>query len=135
FFVRAARGQYELDTPQQLLNLLMTMARHKLSKARRDQLRARRDARRVVAGSAEGRDGLAAASRPSQQVAANQPLAEVQRRLSAEERLLVELRSQGRDWAAIAAELGGSPEALRKKLARAVARITDQLGLKEVDNE
>jgi len=50
FFVRAARGQYELDTPQQLLNLLMTMARHKLSKARRDQLRARRDARRVVAG-------------------------------------------------------------------------------------
>src|ERR1051326_5709961 len=43
FFVRAASGQYELDSPEQLLKLLATMARHKLSKARRDQQRAKRD--------------------------------------------------------------------------------------------
>src|SRR5438270_6266312 len=31
FFVRAALGQYELDTPDQLLRLLATMVRHKLA--------------------------------------------------------------------------------------------------------
>src|SRR5262245_32578317 len=30
FFVRAASGQYELDTPEQLLRLLTAMARNKL---------------------------------------------------------------------------------------------------------
>ena len=36
---------------------------------------------------------------------------------------------------AVAAELGGSPEALRKKLTRAVARVAEQLGLDEVEDE
>jgi RNA polymerase sigma-70 factor (ECF subfamily) len=135
FFVRAATGQYQLDTPEQLLKLLVTMARHKLSKARRDQGRARRDPRRVVSGSPEEHAIPTAASSPSEQVAAREILAEVQRRLSDEERRLVELRSQGQDWAAVAAELGGSPEALRKKLTRAVARIAEQLGLDEVEDE
>src|ERR1043166_5920283 len=39
FFVRAASGQYELETPEQLLKLLATMARHKAQKVRRDQQR------------------------------------------------------------------------------------------------
>jgi hypothetical protein len=34
-------------------------------------------------------------------------------------------------WAEIAAELGGTPDALRVRLARALARITRQLGLGE----
>lgn len=135
FFVRAASGQYELSTPEQLLKLLAAMARNKLARVQRDQLRARRDARRVEAGSADERDLAGNASSPSQQVAAKELLAEVQRRLSDEERQLVELRNDGRDWAAIAEALGGSPEALRKKLARAVARITDQLGLDDADHE
>ena len=77
----------------------------------------------------------AGASSPSQQVAAKEMLAEVRRRLNDQERKLVELRHEGRDWAAIAAEVGGSPEALRKQLARAVARIADELGLDEADDE
>jgi RNA polymerase sigma-70 factor (ECF subfamily) len=131
FFVRTAAGQYDLETPEQLLKLLATMARHKLYKARRDQLRARRDARREMAVNAEAQQVPAAASTPSQQVAARELLDEVRRRLSDEERQLMELRSQGHDWAGIAAELGGSPEALRKKLTRALARITRELGLDE----
>jgi RNA polymerase sigma factor (sigma-70 family) len=135
FFVRAASGQYELDTPDQLLKLLTTMARHKLSKARRDQFRARRDTRRVVDTSAEEHNVAAAASSPSVQVAAKEMLAEVHRRLSDQERQLVDLRNDGRDWAAIAAEVGGSPDALRKQLARAVARVADELGLDDADDE
>src|SRR5436190_19412627 len=41
FFVRAASGQYDLETPEELLKLLATMARYKLQKTRRDQYRAR----------------------------------------------------------------------------------------------
>ena len=133
FFVRAASGQYELDTPEQLLKLLATMARHKLTKARRDQFRARRDIRRV--GNAEVHDLAGEATSPSQQVAAKEMLAEVHRRLSDDERKLVELRHQGGDWAGIAAELGGSPEALRKKLTRAVARVAGELGLDDAEDE
>ena len=34
FFVRAAAGQYELDRPQQLVGLLVTMARNKVASLR-----------------------------------------------------------------------------------------------------
>jgi len=133
FFVRAASGQYEIDTPEQLLKLLATMARHKLAKAGRHQLAARRDARRVEAGTTEEREITAGTASPSRHAAAKDLLQEVHRRLSPEERQLVDLRSQGNDWAAIAAQVGGSPEALRKKLARAVERVTEELGLDEED--
>jgi RNA polymerase sigma-70 factor (ECF subfamily) len=135
FFVRAASGQFDLDTPEQLLKLLATMTRNKLSKAGRHQRAARRDARRVEAGDAAARDLVGAEATPSRHVAARELLEEVHRRLSPEERQLVELRHQGRDWAAIAAEVGGSPEALRKKLARAVGRVAEQLGLDEATDE
>jgi len=42
---------------------------------------------------------------------------------------LAEQRALGRDWAQIAAEKGGSAEALRKQLARAIERVSQELGL------
>jgi hypothetical protein len=48
-----------------------------------------------------------------------------------EERHLAEQRAAGIDWPQIAAECGGSPEALRKKLARAIDRIGQELGLEQ----
>src|SRR6516165_5183365 len=47
FFVRAALGQYELDRPEQLLKLLVTMTRNKLVHQVRRQRRQRRDNRLV----------------------------------------------------------------------------------------
>src|SRR3954471_22077918 len=47
FFVRAASGQYDLDTPEQLLRLLTTMARNKLLNQARLDHAARRDSRMV----------------------------------------------------------------------------------------
>jgi RNA polymerase sigma factor (sigma-70 family) len=135
FFMRAALGQYELDAPEQLLKLLATMARYKLAD-RVDQERAGcRDNRRVEEGSAETREVAAGASTPSRQVAARELLEEVQRRLSPEERQLVELRQQGLGWAEIAEQIGGSPDSLRKRLSRATDRIARELGLDECDYE
>jgi RNA polymerase sigma-70 factor (ECF subfamily) len=134
FFVRAASGQYELNSPEQLLKLLATMARYKVSQASRRQQAACRDDRRLLTGEVQEEQAVAPEATPSRQLAAKELLQEAQRRLSTEERNLVEMRSQGLDWAAIAGRLGGNPEALRKRLARAVARVADELGLDEVEH-
>jgi RNA polymerase sigma-70 factor (ECF subfamily) len=53
-------------------------------------------------------------------------------RLSDEERRIADLRASGCDWASVAAELGGTAEGRRKQLARAVVRVEQDLGLKQV---
>jgi RNA polymerase sigma-70 factor (ECF subfamily) len=129
FFFRAASGQYQLQTPGQLLRLLTAMARNKLASQARRHHAQRRDRRRVASsGQDEGRF-VAPGESPSMEVAARDLLQEVHRRLSPDERRLLELRNQGCDWAAIAAELGGGAEALRRKLSRALDRVAEQLGL------
>jgi len=54
FFVRAALGQYELNSPDQLLRLLATMARNKLANHAHSQRAARRDVRRTEGGQRRG---------------------------------------------------------------------------------
>jgi RNA polymerase sigma-70 factor (ECF subfamily) len=132
FFVRVAAGQYELETPDQLLKLLATMARNKLLDHARHEQRECRDQRRLEPGTVEDLPLVARGSTPSQQVAAQELLREARRRLTPDELHLLELRDQGREWTDIAAEVGGSPEALRKQLARGVDRVAKQLGLDEV---
>jgi RNA polymerase sigma factor (sigma-70 family) len=129
FCVRLALGEYELERPQQLLNLLMDMSRKKLINQHRRQAAARRDYRRNLAGGLDERQFAAAGDSPSGQIAARELLDEVRRRLTADELLLSERRAQGREWTEIAAELGGTAEGLRKKLTRAVGRVAAELGL------
>jgi RNA polymerase sigma factor (sigma-70 family) len=135
FFVGAALGRYQLDTTEQLLQLLMVMARHKLANQARYQRAGRRDHRRTEGLPAEEHNLIAPDATPSRQLAARELLDEAYRLLTEQERRLLELRQQGSEWAEIAASLGGTPEGLRKQLARAVERVARQLGLDEVHNE
>jgi RNA polymerase sigma factor (sigma-70 family) len=134
FFARATCGEYELDKPEQLLKLLVAMARNKLASAARKQGADRRDFRRTTAHPNPG-NWVAPEPSPSQHVAAEELLQEAQRRLTPDEQQLVEMRRQGRAWADIAAELGSNPVLLRKKLSRARQRVTQQLGLSEYTHE
>src|SRR4029077_19420860 len=59
FFVRVHAGQFELDRPEQLLRLLVTMARNRLLDQARRQQAGRRDARRVDAAAEEGLANIA----------------------------------------------------------------------------
>jgi RNA polymerase sigma-70 factor (ECF subfamily) len=111
------------------------MARHKLADQVARERADCRDNRRVTAGSGDAAEVLSPATTPADQVVARELLQEVQRRLSPEERRLVELRQDGLEWADIAAQLGDSPEALRKRLARATDRVAQELGLDESDDE
>ena len=128
FFVRAAAGQYDLEQPDQLRRLLVTMTRHKLTKQVRRHRADRRDYRRLESRDPAYLEGRSAAvPTPSRLVAGRELLEEFRRRLSEEERLLADLRGQGCEWAEIAARLGGTAEACRKQLARAIERVEQQL--------
>jgi RNA polymerase sigma-70 factor (ECF subfamily) len=133
FFVRAAAGQYDLEKPDQLLRLLVVMTRHKLTQQVRRNSADRRDYRRLEAHDPAYLDGQrATVPSPSRVVAGRDLLAEFRRRLSPEERRLADLRAQGCDWAEIAAALGGTADACRKQLARAIDRVERQLEGSEI---
>jgi len=109
------------------------MSRRKVTDHARREQAARRDCRRVRPARAGSAEPAAAGASPSQEVALGELLAEFRKRLTEEERLLADLRARGLDWGRIAAEVGGSPEGLRKQLARAVSRVAGALGLEGFD--
>ena len=129
FFVRAAAGQYELKTPQQLLALLATMARNKLYSQARKHQGVSRDLRRTAPEGLDEERLVDPNASPSREVDARDLLHEVYRRLTPDERRLMDLRNQGHGWAAIAAQIGGNADSARMRLSRALDRVASQLGL------
>ncbi len=128
FFVRAASGQFALDTPEQLVKLLVTMARNRLINHANQQRAARRDYRRRQ-GSPEDQEVAATTPSPSQVATYRELLQAVRSRLSEEERQLADLRAQGSSWAEIAAERGENADALRFRLNRALDQVAQDLHL------
>ena len=134
FFVRASAGQFELATAEQLLKLLVTMACNRVNDLYRKQQAARRVDRHLKPSGHEDLERVAAPGpAPAQQVALRELYDAVRRLLSDEDRYLADQRGLGRDWAELAAELNDSPEALRKRLSRALDRAARQLGLDAFD--
>ena len=129
FFTRAAVGEFDLDEPSQLIRLLVGMARKKVAEQARHHHRKRRDVRRVGDGDVENEFTAATDETPSRVVSGRELLQKFRECLLDEERRIADLRARGSDWAAVAAELGGTPDARRKQLARAVARIEQELGV------
>src|SRR5262249_3476131 len=115
--------------PEQLLGLLVQMARHKLANQVQKQQAQRRDVRRVQGAGLDGVDAADPDPSPSEWCAGQELLQEVRKRLSEEELALADRRAEGHDWAAIAAALGGTPDGRRMQLARALDRVAGQLGL------
>jgi hypothetical protein len=111
------------------MGLLAAMARNKLASQSRRQGAQRRGGRRAAPSARDQEQFAAQGAGLSDVVAARDLFQEVRRRLSAEERQVLELRTEGHHWAAIAARLGSGAEALRKKHARALDRVAEQLGL------
>jgi RNA polymerase sigma-70 factor (ECF subfamily) len=134
FFVQATIGEFELDEPGQLIRLLVGMARNKLAAQVRHHQRRRRDVRRLGTTGPEEHGAASLEETPSQLISSREMIQEFRARLTEEERNLADLRARGSDWATIAQELGGTAEGRRKQVARAIARIEQELGLgKPVD--
>lgn len=132
FFVRAAAGQYEIDTAQELIGLLVAMARKKLAMQIRKQRAAKRDQRRQVASPNEDLlEGQPPS--PSRQLMAKELLDQVMERLTQEEQQLIHLRNQGLSWQEISdKQPGTTPDGLRIKLSRAIDRIATELKVEEL---
>ena len=132
FFLRAAAGQYDLDTPDHLVKLLMSMAKNKLASQARKQHRQKRDVSRTEPDG--GRiDNVSDHHQdtPSAIVSGKELLTVMEAMLSQEERQLAELRRKGLSWAEVAGRIGGSAQARRKQMDRAADRVSQQLGLDE----
>jgi RNA polymerase sigma-70 factor (ECF subfamily) len=134
FFARLALGQYELNEPRQMAALLITMARSKVAtRARRAEvIRRDRQGQQVVSHVLNGLTDPA--PDPGRVIAARDLLEQFRRRLEVDERLLADRRGEGRSWAEISIELGSTPDALRKKLARALDRVACDLGLDDLED-
>jgi DNA-directed RNA polymerase specialized sigma24 family protein len=128
FFYRVQHGQYELHTPQQLVQLLATMARNKLISQARKAHTGLRQGQQVQGGDMPLDEVMDPDPTPEEIVAVDDYLRQFRQRLTPEEGQLLDLRDQGLAWDAIATRLGGGAEALRKRLARACQRIRSQLG-------
>jgi RNA polymerase sigma-70 factor (ECF subfamily) len=129
FFVRTALGQFELESPQQLIGLLATMARNRIINHAKKQNAQKRDVNRLNPTDVAELQPKAMIDTPSQIVAGRELLAAFLSRLSPAERELADRRSRGDEWADIAREVGGTPDALRVRLARALERVAGELGL------
>jgi RNA polymerase sigma-70 factor (ECF subfamily) len=128
FFLRAAAGQYDLETPEQLLKLLAAMARNKLLRQVEKHQAARRD-HRLVRTLSDGAEPVDPGPDPGDVLAQRDLLHELRRRLPEAERRLADRRAEGRSWREIAAEWREQPNTLRMRLERAVDRVARELGV------
>ena len=129
FFVRAATGHFDLETPEQLVKLLLKMTRNKLAFQVRRQRAQRRDNRLVAALRVDELEVESSSPGPSQLAADHDLTDAIRRRLDDEERRIADLRAEGWEWSDIATRLGGSPQARRMQLSRAVHRVAKALKL------
>src|SRR5262245_20178093 len=134
FFRRAAKGEYDLERPEELVALLVTMARNKLAEAARKEHRECRDRRRVAEKAAEHLENVPdSEADPGEILASEELLEQFRRALSEEERQIVELRSEGLSWEDVAAQLGGTAQARRMQLRRAFERVVREVGIDAAD--
>jgi RNA polymerase sigma-70 factor (ECF subfamily) len=132
FFLRA--GQFEVEEPEQLAKLLITIARNKLAEHFRAGFRQCRSPEREESCGEEPFNPVGREPTPSRNVSGKELLALAQRMLSGEEQQLLAWRQEGKTWEEIAQQCEGTPDALRKKLSRALDQVAHRLGLDDYSN-
>jgi RNA polymerase sigma-70 factor (ECF subfamily) len=131
FFVRVAAGQFEIETPEQLLKLLAKMARNRLLNYVDRHNAQRRDVGRQVTDAA-ALDAVAAEQPTASRIAVGAELLRLVREaMTEDERRLHDMRNENRSWEEIAAVVGGTPEATRKRYERTMDRVVQALRVDE----
>jgi DNA-directed RNA polymerase specialized sigma24 family protein len=124
-FVGLRGGRYVLDRPEQLHKLIAAMVRFKVAtKARRLSVTLRE-----ILDPETPRERPDSGAGPEKPVDDRDLLETIVRQFEGDELDLLVRRLDDQSWPAIAEAVGGSPEALRKKLARALERVRDRAEL------
>jgi RNA polymerase sigma factor (sigma-70 family) len=124
-FVQLLDGKYDLKDPNQLIALLVTIGRNRITDVDRDpDNRVIRDSTLTILTNVADDEKT-----PSELVAMRELLKMALARMSGKERQILEAHVDGRSWGEIGEALGTSPDAARQKLNRARKRISKKLGL------
>lgn len=127
FFRQVNEGETNLERPEQLLALLTRITRNRIIDEHRRQTAQKRGGNNDVADldiALLTQDGPG----PKTTAVARELLEEAQSRLSADERELMQRRSDGDSWEEIGRDTGQKPDAVRKRLERALQRVRDEMG-------
>jgi RNA polymerase sigma factor (sigma-70 family) len=123
FLVNVIGGHYDLQEPGELFRLLATMASHKIiDKCRKPEHRKAEPGGADLIDRLPGEEGT-----PSAVVAFRELLDRIPGLLSEEELRIARLRADGKTWAEVAGEVGGEPDAVRKRFERAMQRVRERL--------
>lgn len=128
FLIRTANGEFELRQYSDIEKLLLLITKRKVAALVRREFSLLRDRNRLESFAA-GADVASDSSHEPSRIASGRDLVEeIRRRLPVEERMLFDLRREDKSWDQIAAERNGNSIVLRKRLSRALKRISRELG-------
>ncbi len=125
------KGRFVLNGPEQLEKLVCTLVKLKIATQARKPAVLRRDLSAIPQDDSRGAI-IDEAPGPVQEVAGRDLLEAVLRQFSETELELLVRWDGGQSWAEIAAELGSTAEAHRKRLERAMKRVRDQFDLENL---
>ncbi len=131
FFFRASAGQFDIESPAQLQQLLAVMIRNKVTDHARRQKAVRRDVGRLLNHPVEDVPLANSGDTPSHMVAAKELASAAKKQFTPDELAIIERRIGGASWDEIASELELSPDAVRKQMKRATDRVAKSLGIDE----
>lgn len=131
FFFRAGMGQFDLNSPADLIRLLSVMATNRLiDQHRREQTKKRSaDAYREVVKQKYEVQVNSVDDSPAAAAEYNELLAEVRSRLSSQSLDVSDRRLAGKSWTEIAVELGERSDTVRKRFERDCHRAMAEMGI------
>ena len=127
FFQRIQTGMFELATPEDLIRLISTMIRNRVTDKVRMYHAQRRDLRRNLSVEDESIAVVDMIDSPSVLVSREELISRFRSLLSEREQLLLDERTQGYTWQELAERLSATPDQLRKQLSRALEKVALQL--------
>ena len=128
------RGKHRSLTQDQLKALLMAIARNRLVDVARRQRAQKRGSGRVVNAATDVMGALAdQRPGPAEIVERDDAFAAVMEAIAAVDRDVVRRRLNGESWNDLAESEKSSPEAIRKRVARAIDRAAEALRLIQVE--
>lgn len=129
FLLRLMAGDYQLRTEEDLRKLLVGIANKKFLMLQRRESATKRDRKQTMPLEKMAEPVCYRSSETQQQIEYDELMTEINKRLSSQELELLELRRKGVSWCEIATPRNEDAALLRKRLSRALRRVSSELGL------
>jgi DNA-directed RNA polymerase specialized sigma24 family protein len=133
FLIRLSAGEYDIQSEENLRSLLVAIANKKFLMLNRREAAAKRSRQQTQSLNQCSPDAVQESNDPSEAMVYEELMREVDRRLTTSEQELLNRRRNGETWSSIALSLNENEPLLRKRLSRAIQRVSIELGLESSD--